>query len=117
MRNEVLDLFAINFINTHFDEIDLKKVEWNVKTKKQAIKDIKGKDYMAGWVITEVMQWGTPIDYTKGIKVEMDEENPYFVVKIDDRYFALDYTKPHCFNEVFPRKVVVEKLVFDGLTV
>jgi hypothetical protein len=115
MRNEVLDSFAINFINNHFDEIDLKKVEWNVKTKKQAIKDIKEKDYMAGWVITEVMQWGTPIDYTKGIKVEMDEENPYFVVKIDDRYFALDYTKPHCFNEVFPRKVVVEKLVFDDL--
>ena len=63
MRNKILDSFAIDFIRNHFDEIDLKRCEWDVKTKEQAIKEIKKDDRMAGWIITEVMDWGTPNDY------------------------------------------------------
>ena len=40
MRNKILDSFAINFIKNHFDEIDLKKCNWNIKTKDEAIKEI-----------------------------------------------------------------------------
>ena len=111
MRNKILDSFAINFIKNHFDEIDLKKCNWNVNTKEQAIKEIKKNDYMAGWIITEVMNWGTPIDYAKEFKVENDED--HFIVKIDERFFALDYENIHYFKEVFPRKVIIEKLIFD----
>ena len=50
MRNKTLDLFAINF-----NEIDLKKCDWMVETKEQAIEEIKKKDYMSGWIIVEVM--------------------------------------------------------------
>jgi len=110
MRIETLDLFAINFIENHFDEIDLKKCDWNVKTKKAAINEIKKKDYMAGWIITEVMNWGTPVDYIGEYKVENDEE--HFIIKINGRYFALDYENVHYFKEVFPKKVMIEKLIF-----
>lgn len=112
MRNKILDSFAIDFVEKHFNEIDLKKCDWNVKTKEQAIKQIKKNDYMAGWIITEVMSWGTPINYIKEYKVENDEDD--FIVKVDERYFALDYEDIHYFKEVFPKKVVVEKLIFDS---
>jgi len=114
MRNIIIDSFAINFIENHFDEIDLKKCDWNITTKEQAIKEIKKNDYMAGWIITEVMNWGTPTDYAKQYKVENDEE--HFIIKIDNRYFALDYENIHQFKEVFPKKVVIEKLVFEALS-
>ena len=78
MRNKILDSFAINFIENHFDEIDLKKCDWNIKTKDQAIKEIKKNDYMAGWIITEVMNWGTPIDYAKEFKVEIVALESFF---------------------------------------
>ena len=111
MRNKTLDSFAIDFIEKHFDEIDLKKCDWNIKTKEQAIKDIKKNDYMAGWIITEVMKWGTPVDYIKEYKVENDEDA--FIIKINERYFALDYNNIHYFKEVFPKKVIIEKLIFN----
>ena len=114
MRNKILDSFAINFIENHFDEIDLKKCDWNIKTKDQAIKEIKKNDYMAGWIITEVMNWGTPIDYIKEFKVENDED--HFIIKIDERHFALDYENTPYFKEVFPRKVIIEKLIFDAVS-
>ena len=111
MRNKILDSFAINFIKNHFDEIDLKKCNWNIKTKDEAIKEIKKNDYITGWIIMDVMNWGTPIDYAKEFKVENDED--HFIVKIDERFFALDYENIHYFKEVFPRKVIIEKLIFD----
>lgn len=111
MRNKILDEFVINFIKNHFDEIDLKKCEWYIKSKNQAIKEIKKNDYMAGWIITEVMYWGTPIDYTKEIKVENDKE--HFIIKINNKYFALDYENVHYFKEVYPKKVIIEKLIFE----
>lgn len=114
MRNKILDKLAINFIENHFDEIDLNKCEWNVKSKKEAIKEIKKKDKLTGWIITEVMSWGTPIDYIKEYKVENDKD--IFIIKIRQKYFALDYEKIHYFKEVFPKKVIIEKLIFDVLS-
>ena len=113
MRNKNLDSFAINFIENHFDEINLKECDWNIKTKEQAIKEIKKNDYMAGWIITEVMNWGTPIDYIKEYKVENDED--HFIIKINERYFAFDYENIHYFKEVFPKKIMIEKLIFDTI--
>lgn len=110
MKNDVLDLFAINFIENHFDEIDFKKCDWNIKTKQQAINEIKNKD-LAGWVIIEVMSWGTSIDYIKDYKVENDADD--FIIKIDERYFALDHENHDHFKEVFPKKVLIEKLIFS----
>ena len=114
MRNKILNSFAINFIENHFDEIDLKKCDWNIKTKDEAIKEIKKNDYITGWIIMDVMNWGTPIDYAKEFKVENDED--HFIVKIDERYFALDYENIPYLKEVFPRKVIIEKLIFDAVS-
>lgn len=114
MRNKILDSFAINFIEKHFDEIDLKKVYWNISSKEQAIKEIKKDVHLTGWIITEVMNWGTSIDYIKEFKVENDEER--FIIKIDDRYFMHDYKNIHHFKEVFPKKVIIEKLIFEALS-
>ena len=68
---------------------------------------------MAGWVITEVMKWGTPIDYIKEYIIENDDDK--FIIKIDSRYFSLDYENPHYFKEAFPKKIMIEKLIFDEL--
>ena len=68
---------------------------------------------MAGWVITEVMKWGTPIDYIKEYIIENDDDK--FIIKIDRRYFSLDYENVHYFKEVFPKKLMIEKLIFDEL--
>jgi len=111
MKYEILDLFVINFIENHFNEIDLKKCDWNIKTKEDAIKEIKENTYMAGWIITEVMSWGTPIDYIKQYVVENDNDD--FIIKIDERYFAVDYENVNYFKEVFPKIVLIEKLVFE----
>lgn len=111
MRNNILDLFAISFIENHFKEIDLKKCDWSIKTKEQAIEEIKKNDYMAGWIITEVMSWGTSIDYIKQYKVENDDD--LFIVKVENRYFTLDYENVHYFKEVFRKKVIIEKFVFE----
>lgn len=69
---------------------------------------------MAGWIITEVMNWGTPINYIKEFKVENDED--HFIIKIDERYFAIDYENIYYLKEVFPRKVIIEKLIFDAVS-
>lgn len=111
--NKDLEQFAIDFIEKHFDEIDLKKCDWNV-TKKQAIKEIKDNDIMAGWIITEVMYWGTPINYLKEIEVDNDED--HFIIKVNNKYFAHNYEKLNDFYEVFPKVVVIEKLIFEGLS-
>jgi hypothetical protein len=59
------------------------------------------------------MSWGTPIDYAKEYKVENDE---HFIVKINERYFALDSEKIlFYFKEVFPKKVIIEKIIFEEL--
>ena len=60
------------------------------------------------------MNWGTPIDYVKSYKVENDNE--HFIIKVEDRYFALDYENINYFKEVFPRKVIIEKLIFDAVS-
>jgi hypothetical protein len=91
----------------------LKKCDWNVETKEQAIEEIKKNDYMAGWIITEVMRWGTPIDYAKKYKVENDEDE--FIIKINERYFAPDYENIHYFKEVIPRKVIIEKFIYEAV--
>ena len=111
MRNKILDSFAINFIENHFDEIDLKKCDWDIKTKEQAIREIKKNDYMAGWIITEVMSWGTPIDYIKQYEVKNDDDK--FIIKVEGRYFSLDFENAHYFKEVLPKIKIIEKLVFD----
>lgn len=113
MRNKILDEFVINFINNHFNEIDLKRVEWKVKTKEQAINEINKNADMASWIITEVMSWGTPINYIEEFKVENDED--HFIIKVNDKYFAIDYNDTRYFIEVFPTKV--EKLVFNNLPI
>lgn len=114
MRNKILDDFAINFVEQHFNEIDLKKCDWNIKTKEEAIEDIQNNDYMAGWIITEVMMWGTLVDYITELRVDNDEE--HFIIKVDERYFALNYKNINYFYEVLPKKVIIEKLVFEPLT-
>jgi hypothetical protein len=113
MRNEVLDNFVIKFIENHFKEINLKKLDWSPKNKKEAIAEIKAKDFMAGWIITEVMSWGTETDYQKDIIVDNDED--HFIIKIEGRYFAIDHDHVHYFNEVFPEKIVIEKIVYKPI--
>ena len=46
-------------------------------------------------------------------KNKIRNEEEHFIVKIDNRYFALDYDNIHYFYEVFPKKVIIDKIVFN----
>ena len=106
---KVLQAFAIDFIEKHFDEIDLQRCEWDyIFNKENAINQIKKHSWMVGWVIMEVMHWGTKKNYTSDYCVENNEDR--FVIKVDGRYFA--HIGYHSMEEVFPQVVMVEKLVF-----
>jgi hypothetical protein len=110
MKN-ILEQLAIDFIEKHFDEIDLKKCDWDVENKDEAIKEIKESNYIRDWVITETMDWGTLTNYIEKYKVENHDGN--FILKIKDRYFRFANTFPPALKEVFPKKVIIEKLIFD----
>lgn len=109
-RNKIIEQFAIDFVENYFDEIDLKSTDWKVKSKEDAIRDIKKKDFMAGWVICEVMMWGTDINY---IKPFIADDDGVFIIKIEDHYFKMEECDDYIFTEVFPKKVMVETLIFE----
>ena len=113
MRNETLDNFAIKFIQEHFNEIDLSKLHWNIKTIEEAIAEINSDPTTSSWIIGEVMFWGCSTNYFEKIEVEYSDEE-YRVIKVDGRYFKLDTKKTHCYVEVFPKVVMVEKLIFES---
>ena len=95
---KILEEFAIDFIKNHFDEIDLKEVGWRVKSKEGAIRQIKKSTKTVNWVIIELMTWGTGFNYLKEFTVPNDAE--YFIIKVKDKYFSLDYNNEYFFKEV-----------------
>jgi len=117
-KNKVLQLFVTNFINHHFEDIDWskfarypdEKIDWG--NKKQAITNIKKEHTLIAWFITEVMKYGLSFDYLEGFKVQNDEGK--LIIEIYGKYFALDYLAgEYFFVEVFPKRVIVEKLIFE----
>lgn len=86
--NEVTKL-AIEFVSENWDKIDRKRIETINNTKEDFIKEIQNDYYTACWVLTEVMSWGADKDYIEKYKVENEEE--IFVIKIEDKYFKINY--------------------------
>lgn len=109
---KLLEDFAVKFINEHFSELDLDRLDWDV-TKEEAVEEIKNKPFMVGWVISEVMSWGTKVDYIS--KYVVENENEDFLIKIEGRFFLIDYKNRNFFYEVFPKKVIVEKYIYERL--
>lgn len=117
-KNKVLQSFVINFISNHFEDINWnkfarypdEKIDW--ENKKQAITNIKKDHNLISWFITEVMKYGLSFDYLEAFKVQNDEGK--LIIEIYGKYFALDYLAgEYFFVEVFPKKVIVEKLIFE----
>lgn len=104
--------FAVKFINDHFGEIDLKKVDWNVKSKDQAIRLIQSDPELAGWVIGEVMRWGCRKDYLKESGVEEEGDHDFFVINLNGKYFSFANRRSHEMKEVFPIIETIKKLTF-----
>lgn len=90
---------AIDFIESHWDEINLQKVEI-ADTKQKFINKLKKQDDLAWWVVTEVMSWGCKIDYLKDYIVSW-EDGQYCVIKSEGRYFQNDGN--FHYKEVFPK--------------
>ena len=109
MKDKFLEDYAINFIKKHFDEINFEILDWKINSIEDAIEEIKNNSYMPTWIITEVMDWGTPINYLKELIVEHDN---YFIIKIEEKYFKYNHLNEQFF-EVFPKIVLVEKLIFE----
>lgn len=94
---------AIDFIESHWDEIDLKKVEIT-DFKQKFINKIVKQDDLAWWVVIEVMNWGCKKNYLEEHIVSR-EYGSYCVIKIDDRYFQP--TETFHYKEVFPKTKTV----------
>lgn len=97
--NEVTKL-AIEFVSKNWDKIDRKRIETLHNTKEDFIKEIKEDYYTACWVLTEVMSWGADKDYIE--EYEVDNEEEIFVVKINDKYFKINF-ETHCLDECEPK--------------
>lgn len=94
---------AINFIESHWDEIDLVKVEIT-DSKQKFINRLKKQDDLAWWVVTEVMSWGCKKDYIQEHIVSW-EDGQYCIIKADERYFQNDGN--FHYKEVFPKTKTV----------
>lgn len=110
MRHKELDNLAIKFLDENWDEINPKEHSWNVKTKKEAISQIKKDPDLTGWVITELMNWGTRKNHLDDLKIE--NENNKLLIGCENKYFTLDDEDYFQFVEVFPKKIIIEKTVF-----
>ena len=97
--NEVTKL-AIEFISENWDNINLKSINYESVSKKQFLKEIKEDYYTACWVLTEVMSWGADKDYIEEYRV--DNEEDIFVVKINDKYFKINF-ETYCLDECEPK--------------
>lgn len=99
MKHLITNL-ATKFIEEHWDEIDLKKVEIT-GTKEEYLKEISNF-YIACWVISEVMSWGCKINYHKQYEVETESASTHYgVIKIEDTYFMM--TDDWIYVEVKPK--------------
>lgn len=97
--NEVTQL-AIKFVSKNWDKIDRKRIETLHNTKEDFIKEMKEDYYTACWVLTEVMAWGADKDYIEEYRV--DNEEGIFVVKINDKYFKINF-ETYCLDECEPK--------------
>lgn len=79
---------AIEFIENHWQDIDLEKTELTSYNKQSFIKEVADEYYTAGWVLTEVMSWAFDEDYLQDYQVETEAE--FLVLLIDNSYFKFD---------------------------
>lgn len=98
---QVITNFAVKFLAEHWEEINLNAVHIQGTKEKEIRKAVKNFGHTC-WVITEVMVWGTKIDYLK--PYEQANEDDDLIIKIDERYFKyLSTKKGDTFVEVFPK--------------
>ena len=97
--NEITKL-AINFVSNNWDKINRQKIETIHTSKESFIKEIKEDYYIACWVLTEVMSWGADKNYIKEYQVESEDD--IFVVKIQDKYFRINF-ETYCLDECEPK--------------
>ena len=70
--NTIITNLALEFILSHWYEIDKKKMELNI-SKAECIKTIKKDFSYASWIVAEVMDWGCATNYKKEYIVDYDD--------------------------------------------
>ena len=94
-----LQKLAYSFVDDHWDEIDLKKVEIK-QSKFSFLRELKTNESTCWWVVSEVMSWGCKQDYLKEF-IASWEDGEYMVVKAHDKYYQNDGR--FGYKEVFPK--------------
>jgi hypothetical protein len=84
--NEITKL-AVDFLNAHWDEINLEKCGIDDYSKEKLLKEVKKNYYDACWVVSEVMNWGCEKSYLAEYIIECEE---WLVIKIGDKYWKYD---------------------------
>jgi len=90
---------AVEFIENHWQDIDLVKVELTKYSKQSLLKEVVEDYYLAGWVLMEVMSWGADKNYID--KYSIENRQDLLILLVDDKYFKfnpltflLEETKP-----------------------
>lgn len=103
--NEIQKL-ATSFVKEHWDVIDIERTEIE-NDLKRVLKLIKNDEEYAGWIVGEVMAWGTPTNYLKPYLIEAD----IWVIKVDGKYFKIAKPFSNLLIETFPKEKTV--IYFD----
>ena len=102
---------AYQFINEHFNEINLKHLDQYgvLPNDKNKCLGLILNDYdWAEWVVMELMSWGCDKDYLSELEVK-DNISEDTVWKIGDKYFIWQITVKYLgsLKEVFPKTKTV----------
>ena len=101
-NNKLITNLAIKFIEEHWDEIinkDAKQINYKEVTKDEMLETISNDYEIAGWIISEVMNWGCHKNYLRNYIVEGDSDR--HVIKIEDTYFIM--SDDYAYVEVKPK--------------
>ena len=90
MENKLITDLATNFIEEHWDDIiedDAKKINYELVSKAEMLETIQKHYDIAGWVISEVMDWGCKENYMKQYLIEYSIDK--HVIRVEDTYFTM----------------------------
>jgi hypothetical protein len=82
--------FMHKFVNENWDRINVEKCEIS-DTKAEFLEKVKADAQLALWVLSEVCWWGMDQVYLKELFVNLNDDQRFHVVKIEDRHIKLSW--------------------------
>lgn len=95
-EEKLLCNYMADFFEEKFDKIN-DEFDWEDSgmptDKKEFIKEISSDAEVAIWSLTELACWGMDKDHFNEMRVFKDDNNDFWVIKIDDKYIKIHINK------------------------